>query len=167
MLSARLIQLIETHAEPLTQQTLDDMLADEHTRSYGRFSKTELRPRIHKFFFHLGSWVGSPDERPVQQEYEELGRVGACEAIPLSEIVYTLIIIKKHLRHYIREHGLMTLSGDRFAPAEMVPFELHAIQELNYLVGDFFDRALYYLTLGYESQVSAKHMVAEARAAKS
>ena len=160
MLSAHLIQMIETHAESLTQQTLDDMLTNEHTRSYGRFSKTELRHRIYGFFFNLGSWIGNPNEDPVRLEYEALGLVGAREAIPLSEIVYTLIIIKKHLRHYIREHGLMTLSGDRVAPSEMVPFELHAIQELNYLAGDFFDRALYYLTRGYESQVSAKHMVA-------
>jgi hypothetical protein len=160
MLSARLIQLIETHAESLTQQTLDDMLSNEHTRSYWRFSKTELRPRIFAFYFNLGNWVGNPNEEPVRREYEELGRIGSREGIPLSEIVYTLIIIKKHLRHYIREHGLMTLSGDRFAPSEMVPFELHAIQELNYLVGDFFDRALYHLTRGYEAQVNAKHMVA-------
>jgi hypothetical protein len=34
----------------------------------------------------------------------------------------------------------------------MVPLELYSIQELNYVVGDFFDRALYYLLRGYEAQ---------------
>ena len=34
----------------------------------------------------------------------------------------------------------------------MVPLELYSTQELNYVVGDFFDRALYYLLRGYEAQ---------------
>jgi len=66
-----------------------------------------------------------------------------------------LILIKKHLRSYIREHAAVVFSGDRLVPGEMVPLELYSIQELNYVVGDFFDRALWYLLRGYEFQVKA------------
>jgi hypothetical protein len=31
-----------------------------------------------------------------------------------------------------------------------IPVELYGIQELNYMVGEFFDRALYHLIGGYE-----------------
>jgi hypothetical protein len=157
MLSARLIELIQTHAASLARETAGDLLTDEHTRSYAQFSEAELHPRVLKLYSNLGSWIGNPDEGPVRKEYEELGRVGHSRGIPLSEIVYTLSIIKKHLRRYIRDHGLIAFSGDRIAPNEMIPFELYGIQELNYLVGDFFDRALYYLTCGYEAQANAKH----------
>ena len=34
---------------------------------------------------------------------------------------------------------------------ELVPVELYAVQELNYLVGDFFDKALYHLVCGNET----------------
>jgi hypothetical protein len=34
--------------------------------------------------------------------------------------------------------------------AELLPVHLHGIQELNDMVGDFFDRAMYYLARGYE-----------------
>jgi hypothetical protein len=45
----------------------------------------------------------------------------------------------------------------------MVPLELYSIQELNYVVGDFFDRALYYLLRGYELEANAqKRTVGEA-----
>ena len=46
-----------------------------------------------------------------------------------------------------REHGLVSFSGER----ELVPAQLHGIQELNYMVGEFFDRALYHLTRGHEA----------------
>jgi hypothetical protein len=61
------------------------------------------------------------------------------------------MLTKKHLRKFIREHGLVEFSGDRVTPNELVPVELYAIQELNYLVGDFFDKALYHLVRGYEA----------------
>jgi hypothetical protein len=41
-------------------------------------------------------------------------------------------------------------------PDELVPVELYSIQELNYLVGDFFDLALYHLVRGYESAAVAQ-----------
>jgi hypothetical protein len=42
-------------------------------------------------------------------------------------------------------------------PDELVPVELYGIQELNYMVGDFFDKALYYLALGYENAAKKSH----------
>ena len=71
------------------------------------------------------------------------------------EIVFCLILIKKHLRQYIREHGAVVFSGEPLVSGEMVPLEIYSIQELNYVVGDFFDRALYYLLCGYELQAKA------------
>jgi hypothetical protein len=43
-------------------------------------------------------------------------------------------------------------SADPVASGEFLPVHLHGVQELNYMVGDFFDRALYYLARGYEAE---------------
>jgi len=61
------------------------------------------------------------------------------------------MLTKRYLRKFIREHGIVESSGGRVTPAELVPVERYSIQELNYMVGDFFDRALYYLVRGYEA----------------
>jgi hypothetical protein len=58
------------------------------------------------------------------------------------------------LRRYIREHGLVTFAVDRVVSQEVLPLELHGIQELNYQVGEFFDRALYHLARGYEAEAA-------------
>jgi hypothetical protein len=156
MLSARFVQLIETHARSLAEEVVEDLFTNEHTHSHARIPREEFGERIFAFYQNLGNWIGEPKDDAIRAEYEEWGRIRCRQEIPLSEIVYSLIVIKKHLRRYIREYGPVVYSGDRVTPGELVPVELYSIQELNYVVGDFFDRALYYLTRGYERQAKAK-----------
>jgi hypothetical protein len=151
MLAIRLIQLIENHSRSLTQETMQDVRTNEHTESFRRVPTAEIESRIAALYQNLGRWIGDPRDDEIRHEYEHWGRARFRQEIPISEIVYVLILTKKHLRKFIREHGLVTFSGDRVTPEELVPLELYAIQELNYLVGDFFDRALYHLVRGYES----------------
>ena len=68
---------------------------------------------------------------------------------------YVLILAKHHLRRYIRDHGLVEYSGDRVAPGELLPVQMQSVQELNAMVGEFFDRALYHLARGYEAEAAA------------
>ena len=160
MLSVRLIRLIETHAESLTREVVEDLSTNENTPAFRRISKAELEPRVFAFYQHLGNWIGDPNEDAVRAEYEEWGRIRSRQGIPISEIVYSLIVTKRHLRRYIREHAFVVFSGDRVTPDELIPFELYNMQELNYAVGDFFDNALYYLTRGAEIQTQAKQSAA-------
>jgi len=151
MLANRLIQLIENHSDSLAREALQDVLTNAKTASFRRVPTEELKPRISALYENLGKWIGNPNEDDIRQEYEGWGRNRFRQGIPFSEIVYVLILTKKYLRKFIREHGLVTYSGDLVTPDELVPVELYSIQELNYLVGDFFDRALYHLVRGYES----------------
>jgi hypothetical protein len=157
MLASRLIRLIETHAQSLTRETMQDVMTNERTRSFHRVSKAELEPRVAALFENLGKWIGDPNEAAVKKEYEYWGSARFHQEIPLNEILYCVILTKKHLRRFIREHGLIAFANDRVTPDELVPVELYGIQELNYMVGDFFDKALYYLTLGYENAAKKSH----------
>ena len=155
MLVNRLIQLIENRSESLTQEVLHDVLTNESTASFRKVPRAVLKPRIALLYQNLGKWLGYPNEDDIRQEYEDWGRTRFRQGIPFSEIVYVLMLTKKHLRKFIREHGLVQFSGDRVTPDELVPVELYAIQEFNYLVGDFFDKALYHLVRGYEAAAVA------------
>jgi len=142
---------MESHADSLTSEAMQDVLTNERTSSFRRVPIEELEPRIAALYQNLGKWIGNPKEDQVQREYEEWGRQRFRQGIPLSEIVYCLILTKTHLRRFIRDHGLIAFSGDRVTPDELIPVELYGIQELNYMVGEFFDRALYHLARGYEA----------------
>lgn len=163
MLSVKLIKLIETHAESLTREVVEDLVTDEHTSAFHLIAKSDLEPRIFKLYHNLGNWIAAPDENAIRAEYEEWGRTRCHQGIPVSEIVYSLILTKKHLRRYIREHDFIAVSSDRTTSGELAPLELYGVQQLNYAVGDFYDRALYYLARGYEIQAKAEQRSAEER----
>ena len=151
MLTSRLMEFIETHARSLIGETLQDIQTNERTSSFRRVPTAELEQRVAALYLNLRKWIGNPEDEEIRKEYEELGRKPFHQGVPLSEIVYFVILAKAHLRRFIREHGLIAFSGDRSMPDELVPVELYGIQELNYMVGEFFDRALYHVARGYEA----------------
>jgi len=158
MLTSRLMQLIDRHAASLTHAAVKDVLSNECTASFRRIPREELESRVLAMFQNLSKWIGNADGN-ARQEYEDWGRTRFRQGIPLSEIVYSVILMKHHLREFIREHGQVVFSGDRLAH-EMIGVELYSIQELNYMVGEFFDRALYHLAKGYETAEKAAQAVA-------
>jgi hypothetical protein len=154
MLAGRLIELIETHADALTQETLKDLATSPRLRAFQLVPRDELEARVFATYRNLGRWVGERSDSAVQAEYESWGARRCRQGIPLSEIVYALILVKHHLRRFVRDHGLVEFSGDRVAGADLIGVQLHGIQELNYMVGEFFDRAMYHLARGYEAEAS-------------
>jgi hypothetical protein len=156
MFSIHLIKLIEDHAESLTREVIQDLRTNEQTPSQKRIPEEELGSRIFALYKNLGNWIGDPKDDAIRAEYEGWGNIRRQQGVPPSELAYCLILTKKHLRRYIREHWSLAFPGDRIATRELAPLELYSIQELNYLVGDFFDRALYYLLRGYETQAKIR-----------
>lgn len=162
MLAVRLVELIETHAERLTQAALKDLATNPRTRSFHLVPHHELEARVFATYHHLGKWIGAPNDDAVRADYESWGARRFRQGIPISEIVYALILVKHHLRQFVRDHGLVAFSGDRVVGEDLIGVQLYSIQELNYMVGDFFDRAMFYLARGYETE--AGHRAAPASA---
>ena len=151
MLGARLLQLIQSHAGPLSREVVHDLMTNDRTPAFRRLNPADVETRVSAVFYGLGKWLGDADEDAIRHEYEEMGRSRFRQGVPVSELIYALVITKSHLRRYIREHGVVDFAGDRVAPQELLPLELHSIQDFNYRVGEFFDRALYHLARGYEA----------------
>jgi len=154
--SVQIIKLIEANAESLAHQVVADLLTNEHTPSYRRIPKDEITQRNFAFYRNLGNWIGDPKDDAVRAEYEKWGEIRCRQGIPVSEIAYSLILRKKHLRRCIREYVFAGPSGEQSASGEPLPLVLYNVQELNYLIGDFFDRALYYILRGYDKQAKAR-----------
>jgi hypothetical protein len=145
------MSLIEAHADELAKEAVDDLATNPHTSSF-HASLAELEARVFATYHNLGKWIGNPSREAVAAEYESWGALRFNQGIPLSEIVYALNRLKHHLRRFVRDHGLVEFSGDRVAYADLVGVQLYSIQELNYMVDEFFDRAMYHLAVGYERE---------------
>jgi hypothetical protein len=156
MLSVKLLNLIETHAESLAREVVTDLVTNKHTPAFHPIAKSDLEPRIFKLYHNLGNWIADPDSNAIRAEYEDWGRTRCHQGIPADEIVYSLILTKKHLRRYIRDFGYVAFTGEWANSTELTPLELYGVQQLNYAVGDFFDQALYHISRGYEAEAKCE-----------
>lgn len=144
MLSARLIKLIEEHAEDLTREVLRDLAGNARTPSYNSLPADELHRRVYDVYHNLGRWLGDKTEEHLESTFGGLGRRRHAEGVPLSEVVYALVLIKDHLRGYIRAVGLVDSA-----------VELYLEEELHLQIGNFFDNAMYQTVKGYEAAATS------------
>ena len=139
MLSARLVKIIEEHAEDMTRSLLNQLFSDNRLPAIQRVPRDEMYRRAYDVYHNLGRWLGDKSEEAIARTYADLGRRRFAEGIPLSEVVLALVLVKDHLRDFIRTRGLVDSA-----------VELYQVEELHHLVSHFFDRATYYTVRGYE-----------------
>jgi len=155
MLSARLVQIIEDHAEQLTRGLIEDLLNNKHTPHYHHLTHEEMHHRIYDVYRNLGRWLSDETESAIESSYTHLGKKRLAEGIPLNEVVYSLGLTKNHLLEYIHFSGMIDTAVD-----------LHGDRELQRLVGRFFDKAVYYTVKGFEHEAAWQpHSMAAKRAA--
>jgi hypothetical protein len=156
MISAKLIELIHVHARQLAADVARDLRSNPRTAGFRAVPEVDLADRAFNIFHHLGNWIGDPGSEAVRAEFTEWGGRRFGQGIPLSQIVYAIIILKAHLRRYISDHGLLDSAFPRVEADYILPMHLHGLQRLNEQVGAFFDEALFQLALGYERTAAAK-----------
>jgi hypothetical protein len=152
MIAARLVELIEIHADRLTADVARELVTGSRTPGFRAVRPQDLEQRIFEIVHHLGNWIGDPKSEAVHAEFTNWGGRRFDQGIKLSEIVYALIILKQHMRRYIADNGLVDASFPRVDNDYVLPMHLHSLQELNTRVDRFFDEALYYLACGFEDE---------------
>ena len=136
----KLIDLIEDHADELTERMVLKVREDPRTTAYHRFDDEELGDRARLVYANLGRWLGETSEEGVKEEYFRLGRRRCSERIPLSEVVMALLLTRRNLWHFVELQGWDTI------------FDLRQQLDLELLVVRFFDRAIHHAVRGYESE---------------
>ena len=164
MIAAKLVELIEIHASRFTADVVRDLVTNERTRGFRAVRPEELEPRIFQIVHHLGNWIGDPKSATVQAEFTDWGRRRFEQGIPLSEIMYAVIILKQHLGRYILDNGLVDAAFPRVDGDYVLPMHLNSLQDLHARLGRFFDEALYYLASGYEAEAKASPVAARGSA---
>lgn len=145
MISIKLVKLIEDHAEQITQGLLKDIQTNPKTSSYQQFSVEEMHKRAYNVYKNLGEWLIATTEEKAQQTYLALGRRRFEERIPVSQVIFALVLTKNHLLKYIKSFGLLDTA-----------LELHRELELFRFVTEFFDKAVYCTVVGYEEMGGVK-----------
>ncbi len=139
MLAYRLVRLIETHSDALAAGLLNKVQASELTGSYRNVAPEELKQRVYEIYRHLGDWLLGKSAFDIEQRYEEIGARRAHQGVPISELIWVIILTKENLWEFLKKESLMERPVEVFGELEML-----------LLLDQFFDRAIYYASAGYE-----------------
>ncbi len=148
MFAVRLIQLIETHADKLSEALIHKLKnADECSELLSKVAAHELKHRTCEVYRHLSDWLLSKTLSEVKERYIALGARRAHQGVPFSQVMFAIQTTKQVLWDYLLLEGLLE------------PEDLIGEMELVRSLEQFFDRALYYAAIGYE-QVRASELAA-------
>ncbi|MGD0214305.1 MAG: hypothetical protein ABSB87_13835 [Terriglobales bacterium] len=140
MMLYRLVRLIETHSEALATCLLDRVQKSELTARYQtNVPPEDLKARVFEIYGHLGEWIMAKDEFSLKQRYSEIGAQRARQRVPLSEVIWVIVLTKDNLWDFIKEESVLERPVEVFGELEMLQ-----------LLEQFFDRAIYYAATGYE-----------------
>ena len=136
----RLVYLIETRAESLTEQLVQQVSACAATPAYSHVPPQDLHGRVHETYRHVAEWLLTKDEQDIERRYRRIGAERASQGVPFSQLAWVVVMTKDNLWEFLRQQ---TPKARPVATAE----ELKMLE----LLDRFFDMAIYYAALGYES----------------
>lgn len=142
MLYAKYIRLVEDHAEELTKQWISEINNCPATETYSHMPNDLLATRIYDLYKRLHVWIlqNDPGDTKTAEHYLKLGRERANEGIMLSEVTYALILSRVVLWKYIINQGVINNA-----------FDLQQAFEFFQKVNNFYDKAIYLVSIGFES----------------
>jgi hypothetical protein len=143
MMLYRLVRLIETHSQSLAACLLDQVQHSELTPGYQNVPSEELKERVYEIYRHLGEWLIGKDESQLEQRYLQIGARRASQRVPMSEVIWVIVLTKENLWEFIKKEAVLERPVEVFGELEMLQ-----------LLEQFFDRAIYYASVGYELAVA-------------
>ncbi len=149
ILAHKLMRVIETHAQPLAETLEAKILRSERCADYSRVSAEEMKTLVGGMYGHLGEWLITKTEQDIERRYTTIGERRAEQCIPVSQLVWCIVLVKENLWDYLRDNEDIENTAQIFGELE-----------LTQLVDQFFDRALYYAVRGHE-QVRTARMAAQ------
>ena len=138
MLGLKLMRLIERHAEELALGLTQKLQATERTSDFRRIPSGELEVAAAEIYGNLGEWLLQKTEEDIEARFRAIAARRAAEGIGIHQFVWALIISRNHLWQF--------LQAQAFADSIVA---LHGELELQQMLNQFFDRALYYGVLEY------------------
>jgi len=144
MVSAKLVHQIEDHWESISGRLIRRLRQQHGLPHISRTPDSEVTEACRRVLHNLGHWMVSSSEPEIARLYERAGQERFAQAMPLSEAIRSVQLMKEATLDYIRDEAFVQTSVD-----------LYAEEELENQLGRFFDLLIYYLARGYEEALHA------------
>jgi hypothetical protein len=105
--------------------------------------ESEMRERAYGIYKNLSDWLLNKTEPEIGRVYVQLGRRRAGQGASMSSLCWAIMKTEENLWEFLESQGVRQNAIDILGSLELLR-----------LLDQFFNRAIYYATLGYET---AKH----------
>ncbi len=141
MFAPKLIQHIEDHADSLSEALVRKIKTSGRcSELLNKVPAEELHRRTYEIYRNLADWLLNKTESEIEERYIGLGTRRARQGVPFSHFYWAVCATKECLWEYIQREGVFEEAIDLWGEIEL----LHSLEQ-------FFDSALYYALIGYES----------------
>jgi hypothetical protein len=141
MIAGRLVRLIEKNSEQLSRELSEKVWNSPRCSDLHKIPPDELKARTREIYENLNNWLMNMTEAEVERRYTELGARRAAQGVSYSHFLWAITATREHMVEFVQREGLSDTAVD-----------LHGELELIRLLGQFFDRTLYYTAVGYERE---------------
>jgi cation transport regulator ChaB len=139
MLGMKLVRLIEKHSGELSRELMEQVLNSEHASDFQKIPPEDLRLAATDLYRNLGEWLLQKREGDIASRFQAVATRRVEEGIRPHHMVWALMLTRDCLWRFLRKEAFL----DSIV-------ELHAELELQQLLNQFFDRAIYHAIEGYE-----------------
>jgi hypothetical protein len=139
MIALRLVHLIESHSDQLTESLLHKLQRSSRAADLKRVPEQEIRDRAREVYRNLSDWLLTKTEEDIERVYTPVGRRRAEQGVMLSAVCWALMMTEENLWDFLELEGMRER-----------PLEILGGFELLRLLDQFFDQAIYFATVGYE-----------------
>jgi hypothetical protein len=139
MLALNVVRLIEAHSDALSDRVVQRIRSSHHITAYKNLPDNQLKELAAEIYCHLGSWLTDKRQAEVERLFSHRAIRHADHGIPLSDVVWALMIMKENLFRYVQSNVEVQHAYELFG-------ELEIIQAID----QFFDNAIFFVTVAYE-----------------
>ena len=138
MIALKLVHLIERHSEELAHSLIHKIENSHKCAELKKVPYKEIESRAFEIYQNLSEWLLNKTEHDIERTYVALGSHRCRQGIAFNNVFWGIILTKENLWDFLRRECI-----------EENALELHGEFELLRMLDQFFDRALYYLAVGY------------------
>jgi len=147
MLISNLMLNIQTHASRLSGEFVADVVSNPKTPNLARMAREDMERVALDLYVRLADWLAAKQAEELEAEFRTRAHRQRKAGLPLSEIVFAVILLKKHVWEFVKRNVVVDSIGDLYQRDEVIV-----------LISEFFDRLLYATSQGYEEGVEPWEM---------
>jgi len=141
MFARKFIDHVETHADHLCEEFIQKIKRSDRCRALlDRVPAEDQKQTTRELYRSLTDWLLTNTDPMTEERYVSLGRRRAQQGVPFSELFWAVCATREYFWEYTERETLLDEPADFWGGVRL----LHSLDR-------FFDRALYFVIIGYQA----------------